>query len=207
MTTLKNIADLIMHDWSGGDRSKDSQLDERDVIKKARLYCNSVLKPVIYEKKNEGDNSAITQAIYSYELNLQEDSAQQKYLAIPDSYMALVHNKGIHRLYIKGNPYNDFVIMHQPGISGRLPHTKMKNIQFCYVEGMLVKMGPGCTAKKADKLVLQIINAAPDSIGINDNLPMMPEQLTEVLRLLKADYMPTMGIVNDQLNNQNSNIR
>lgn len=207
MTTLKNIADLIMHDLNGGDKSKDSQVDERDIIKKARIYCNAVLQPIIWGKKAEGDNSAVTQAIYPYELSLQTDSAGQKYLTIPDVYAALVYNKGIHRLYVKGNPYRDFVIMHNPGISGRMPHTKLKNIQYCYIEGMSIKMGPGCTAKKADKLILQLINAAPDAIGVTDVLPMAPEQLSEVIRLIKADYLPTAQVPNDYVNNQNTSIR
>lgn len=205
MITLKQIADLFLHDFSGGVPSKDSTLDRRDVIKKARGFLNTVLKPVVYEKLSEGDRSAITQAIYTYELSLQEDSTGQKYLAIPDSYMALVHNRGIHRIFSKGNPYNDYVIQHHPGITGNLPHTKIKGVQFAYIEGMKVMMSKGCTAKKSDKIILQIINTAPDAIGENDALPMAPEHLSEVLRLLKQDYFPTVAIPADMTNNQNPN--
>jgi hypothetical protein len=206
--TLRNIADLLLHDLSGGVPSKDSNLDRRDIIMKARAYMNAVIKPIYFEKKNEGDNSAITQAIYPYEVSLEEESGtKQKYLTIPDVYMALPHNKGIHRLHIKGNPYSDFTIQHNPGISGTLPHTKLKNIQYCYIEGMKIKMGPGCTAKKADKLILQIINIAPDALGDNDPLPLMPEQLAELNRLLKADYAPLLQVPADMANNQSPNIK
>jgi hypothetical protein len=207
MITLKNIADLFIHDFSGGLPSKDTQLDPRDVILKARGYLNKVLKSIWYEKKNEGDNSAISQAIYPYELSLETNDAGQKYVTIPDVYMALPHNKGIHRIYIKGNPFNDLVIQHNPGISSNLPHMKLKNIQYCYIEGNKIFMGKGCAATKADKFVLQIINIAPDALGDTDPIPMVPEQLDELNRLLKMDYAPFAQIPNDYANNQNTNIR
>lgn len=206
--TLRNIADLLIHDLSGGVASKDSTLDRRDIIMKARGYLNTLLKPIYFEKKNEGDNSPISQAIYSYELSLEEEAGtKQKYLTIPDVYMALPFNKGINRLYVKGNPNRDFVIQHNPGISGTLPHTKLKNIQFCYIEGMKIKMGKGCTAKKADKLILQIINIAPDALGENDPLPIIPEQLADLNKMLKSDYAPFLQIPADMANNENPNIR
>lgn len=209
MITLQQIADLFIHDFAGGIVSKDEKikLDRRDVIKKARLYLNQVLKPEFFAKMNEGDRSAISQAIYSYELTLQTDSTNQGFVTLPDWYISLPHNRGIHRLYVKGNYYDEFIIMANPGVSGRLPHTKIKGNQFCTIEGLTIKMGPGSTAKKADRLILQVINAAPDAILETDPLPAAPEHVAEVMRLLKADYTPTAQVPVDNLNNQNPNIR
>jgi hypothetical protein len=209
MLTLQKIAQVFVHDFSGGIPSKDSTLDVRDVILKARGYLNTVLKPIYFDKKNEGDNSAISQAIYEYECSLATETTGQKYIAIPDVYMALPHNKGIHRLFIKGDfsSTSDFVIQHTPGISSNLPHMKLKNIQYCYIEGMKIKMAKGCRAKKADKIMLQIINIAPDAIGDSDPLPIMPEQLAELNRMLKIDFAPFAQVPADKLNNQNTNIR
>lgn len=206
MITLNQIADLLIHDFDGGIPSKDSKLDRRDIIKKARAFLHTVLKPVEHEKLADGDKSAIAQAIYSYELSLQEDT-EGKFIAIPDFYMALRDNRGVHRLYVKGNPYNDFTIQQNPGISGSLPHASMKGVQYCWIRRMQVRISQGTTAKKADKMILEIINMAPDALGDSDALPIMGEQLAELLRLLKMDYAPFMNVQTDYLNNQNTNIR
>lgn len=207
MITLNQIADLVIHDFEGGLPSQESKLDRRDIVKKARHFLPTVLKPVLWGKISEGDRSTIPQAIYTYELSLQEDSQDRKYLAIPDLYMALHDNRGIHRLYVKGNPYADFVPMNNPGVSAMLPHSKLKGVQYYYVEGMNIIIGPGSIAKKADKMILQIINPAPDALGENDALPMLPEQLAELIRLVKMDYAPFANVQTDYLNNQNANIR
>lgn len=208
MLTLKKIATLFIHDMSGGGiASKDSVLDERDVILKLRSYLNTVMKPIFFEKKNEGDNSAITQAIYPYELSVQVDDTGKKFVTLPDTYMALPYNKGIWRAFVKGNYTRDFVLQHNPGISSNLPHMKLKDIQYCYVEGLKLKFGRDCTASKADKIIVQILNMAPDVLGENDPLPMVPEQLAEVNNMLKRDFAPFAQIPVDYANNQNTNIR
>jgi hypothetical protein len=208
MITLKNIADLIIHDLSNGVASKDSTYDARDIIMKARVFLNAVLKPVAYfDKWNSGDKSAVTQAIYSYELTVDKDAVGQMYVTIPDFYAVLPNNRGVHRIYIKGNPYADFIPQSNPGISGDLPHTKIKGLQYCYTEGRTTRFPKDCNVKKGDKVILQIINSAPDAVGENDALPATHEQISEVLRMLKADLLPVAQIPADNLNNGNTNIR
>lgn len=206
MITLQQIADLILHDFEGGLPSKESKLDRRDIILKARSFLHTVLKPVMYEKWAEGDKSALSQAIYTYELSLSED-AEGKYIAIPDFYMALPDNRGIHRIYVKGNPYVDFTPQANPGITGNLPHASLKGMQYYTVEGMKIRIRKGSAAKKGDKMMLQIINMAPDALAETASLPLMGEQLAELIRLLKQDYAPFAGVQTDYLNNQNANIK
>lgn len=206
MITLKQAAELFISDVSGGKVSKDSAVNLQEVIKKLRSYIHTVVKPVYYDKWAEGDKSAVPQCIYPYELSLQSD-AEGNYIAIPDFYMSLPDSRGIHRLYVKGNRFSDFVIQHNPGISGDLPHASMKGVQFCSIEGLKIRMNKGCTAKKADKIILQIINIAPDALADTDPIPLMPEQLAQVMRLMKQDYAAFAGIQSDYLNNNNPNIK
>lgn len=206
MITLQQLSDLFISDVSGGKVSKDTTVSRQEVVKKIRSLVHTVMKPVYYDKWAEGDKSAVPQCIYSYELSLQED-AEGKYIAIPDFYMALPDSRGIHRVYVKGNRYNDFVIQHNPGISGELAHSSMKGVQYCSIEGLKVRINKGSTAKKADKMILQIINVAPDALADTDPLPMVPEQIEMLMRLLKADFAVFAGIQTDYANNQNNNIR
>lgn len=206
MITLNQLADMLLHDFEGGIPSKESKLDRRDIILKARGFIHAVVKPLYYEKWNEGDKSAIPQCIYSYELSLLED-AEGKYISIPDFYMALPDNRGIHRVYVKGNRFSDFVIQTNPGITGDLPHSSMKGVQYCSIEGLKVRMNKGCTAKKADRMILQIINIAPEALAADAALPLMGEQLAELIKLLKMDYAPFANIQSDYLNDNNPNVK
>lgn len=206
MNTLQQIADLFISDVSGGKVSKDSTISKQEVIKKIRSFVHTVIKPVYYEKWNEGDKSAIPQCIYTYELSLQED-AYGKYIAIPDFFMALPDNRGVHRVFVKGNSYDDFVIQNNPGITGNLPHSSMKGVQYATIEGLKVRMGKGSMASKANKIMLQIINVAPDALLETDPLPLMGEQVAELMKLLKMDYAVFAGITTDYLNNANTNSR
>lgn len=207
MITLTQLADIFISDFSGGDQSKDSQLDKREVILKIRSYLNPILKLEYYGKMNEGDKSAITSAIASYEVNLSEDDAGQKYIDIPDFYMTLPHNKGLHRIHIKGNAFRDFIPVSNPGVSGELPHMKIKGLQYFYVEGKKAMMLNGCIASKADKIVLQLIVPAPDSLGDTDPLPLLKEHMGDVMARLKQDFAPMAMIPNDYANNQNKDIK
>jgi hypothetical protein len=210
MITLNQVADTFIHDYAGGIMSKDDKikLDRRDIILKVRSYLVPILKTEIFGKWNEGDRSAIASVIASYELSLLTEDTGQKYLSIPDFYMTLPRNMGVHRMYVKGNPLGiDFIFMANPGITGRLPHTKMKNTQYVYIEGRKLYLGAGDIAKKGDKLVLQLIVPAPDTIAAGDPLPILGEHVDQIMTMLKRDYSPVAAIPPDLLNNQNPSIR
>lgn len=205
--TLNQIGDLILHDLDGGLSPRDSKYDRRDIVLKARQVFAPLIKTLIFEKKAEGDTSAVTNAIYGYELSLQENSAGQKYVSIPTNYMALAHNKGVHRVYAKGNPYLDYVPQSNPGVTSSLPHMQIPNVQYYTIEGLNVIFGKGCKAKKADKIIVQIINPLPDTIDANAALPLPPEIIDEAINRLKQFYLSTISVPADMANNQNPNIK
>ena len=210
MITLNQIADLMIHDLSGGIMSKDEaiKLDRRDIAMKVRSYLVPLLKGEYFSHLNEGSRSANTSIIATYELNLQTESGTgQKYLTIPEFYMSLPHNKGIHRIFVKGGHFNDITIMKNPGISGALPHTKIKGEVFMYVEGMKIKAGPGFNMSSANKFILQLLVPAPDTLADTDPLPILAEHVDDILTMLKKDYAPLAQVPVDTLNNQNPNIR
>jgi len=207
MISVDQAAQIFIDDFSGGDPSKDSQLDKREIALKIRSLFYSIVKMETFNKKNEGDNSAVTNAIVTYEVTLQQDDTGQKYVNMPDVPATLAYNKGFHRMYAKGNPYEDFIPQMNPGMSSTLPHMKIKGLQYYYVEGMKAKFSKGCTAKKADTIVMQLIVPSPDSIADDQPLPLLKEYMPDILTKLKADYAPLAAIPNDYVNNQNTNIR
>lgn len=194
MITLRKLAFQIMDDLSGGGRTTDSKLDEREVILKIRQALNEVMSLKYFEKYNEGDRSAISMYISTYKLTLLNDNdLNRAYITLPEFNASLPYNRGLHRMWIKSDPeQKDIVLSHQPGIGGRLRAGNVSGVIYAYQEGFSVilrnvSVEPG---EEPETVVTQLIIAGPDSIGINDPLPIVPEQQSEVLKRIMAFYRP-----------------
>jgi hypothetical protein len=206
MITLRTIAWQFLDDISGGGVTKDTRFDEREIILKIRQLLNEVLMLSVFQKAQEGDRSAITTYISRYELLVVVDK-EKAYVTIPEFFTGQAYNRGIHRIFLKRDPYKDFIISHNPGVSKNLGAGNVYGENYVFIEGYTMifrnlKLPKSPTA--LDKtVVLQLIIAAPDSIGINDILPVLPEHQTEILKRLKAQYIPTPQ---DPTNNNNKDI-
>lgn len=208
MITLKQIASQFIDRMSGGDRKASSELTYPDVIFKIRSILNELLAVSYFPKYQEGDRSAITQCIASYELTLTND-ADCAFVTLPDFYLALPYNRGIHRVYqrakkAKGNPTGtEFTLSHNPSIGLKSRTARYAGINICWVEGLKVKFynlyaeAPGSSPNVpgTNVVILQIIVAAPDSIGETDPLPIMPEMIPKVYdRLAQMEMNPPLRV-------------
>lgn len=210
MFTLKKIAALHLEQLQSGDAPKDSQLSYQIVIPRIRHILNDFIKPLMLEKYSDDDRSAITNFIVTYEFTVQND-ALGAYVNLTENYISLPHGKGIHRAFqripVQSQPgaFTEFELTptHFPQINrntraGRYPaHRKY------YMEGLKMRLQntyaePGQT----NKVFVQQIVGAPDSFGENDNLPLSPEMVSQVLqKLLTFTYVAPQ----DKLNNQSPN--
>jgi hypothetical protein len=198
MITLSQIAEQYIRDVSGGDQSKDSQVDRREVIVKIRQLMNQLLMGSYFQKWNEGDRSATTMYIASYELTINKSEDERYYVDLPEFYVSLPYNRGIHRVFRKGSPENGFTPQHNYSVSDRVNASRVNSIDYYYVEGLRVFLRGKHTVQKDGKIVAQLIVAAPDSVGENDPLPIIPEHQSVILQALKQGYLPTKQ---DRLNN------
>lgn len=193
MITLRKMAYQIMDDLSGGGRTTDSKLDEREVILKIRQTLNEVMALKYFEKYNDGDRSPISMYISTYKLTLQNDNdLNRAYITLPEFNATLPYNRGLHRMWLKSDPdQKGIVLSHHPSIGGRLRAGNVPGVIYAYQEGFTVvlrnvSVEPG----SPETVVTQIIIAGPDSIGINDPLPIVPEQQSEVIKRIMAFYRP-----------------
>jgi hypothetical protein len=196
MTTLKSFAYQFIDDFSGGGKTTDSKLDPRDVILKTRQLLNEVMNLKFFEKYNEGDRSAISMYISTYTLTLEHDSERNiAFVTIPEVHHSLPYNRGVHRAWLKKDSdegeFNDIVLSQHPGIGAKLRAGQVAGIRYAYMEGLkLVLRQTYVDADDPQEVFVQLIIAAPDSIGESDPLPCTPEQLSEVMRRLRAFYVP-----------------
>jgi hypothetical protein len=196
MTTLRILANQFIDDISGQSKTADSRWDEREVVLKIRQLLNEVMILAYFGKYQEGDRSAITQYISTYKLPLQNDSdLNRAFVTLPEGYAALPYNRGIHRVFFKRDDenYKDVVISHNPSIGQNTKAGRVPDVVYGYLEGFNVFFRNLSVEPDDDPLtvVAQLIIAAPDTIGLNDPLPVVPEQVSEVMKRLMASYRPT----------------
>lgn len=206
MITLRKLAYQYLDTVSGGGMTNDSRIDERDVIIKIRQLMQEVLALNYFGKYQEGDRSAVSTYIASYQLTPEIDKElKQTKVAIPEFYMSLPYNRGIHRAFFIDKPYKDFILQHSPGVSSNLPAGKVHGEVYAFVEGfkMVIRNVNQEPGSQLPKVVIQLIIPAPDSIGPEDMLPIIPEQQAEILRRLRAEWQP---IPQDLVNNGNKDM-
>lgn len=190
MITLKQLAALYIEQRIGGDRSTDDEISYQDIIKRLRGVANRVLKVSYLEKLQDGDRSNIAMCIASYELTVQNDS-DCAFVILPEFFINLAHNKGIDRIFQrkrkkKGNPSEtEFSLVHQPATALKTRTARYPGINICWQEGFKLKFynmyaEPG----QPNKIIVNLVVAAPDSIGENDPLPITAEMQDLILKAM-----------------------
>lgn len=203
MITLRQIAAQHMDRFSGGDVKTSSELSYQEIIFQIRQIANQVLKVQYYEKWKEGDRSATTQCIATYELTLQNDTVDGlAYVTLPEFYISLPYNRGVHRIFQRalkqgGEPTEkEFTLMHTPSTSLKTRTARYPGMNYCWIEGYKVKFyNIFAEPDKTNKLVTQVIVAAPDTVLENDALPIMPEIVPLILdRLAQMELNPALKV-------------
>lgn len=190
MVTLKQLAALYLEQRLGGDRSTDSELSYQDAVFRGRIACNHVLKISYIEKLADDDRSNIATCIVPYELTVQNDT-DCAYVNLPEFFLNLAHNRGIDRVFQrktkkKGNPTNtEFSLVHQPATNLKSRTARYPGINICWQEGFKLKFynmyaEPG----QANKIIVNLVVAAPDTIGENDALPITADMVDLVLKAM-----------------------
>lgn len=203
MITLRQIAVTHIDRFSGGDRKTGSELSIQDIVLKARGICNELLKTEYIGKMTEGDRSAITNCIATYQLTLLNDG-QSAYVILPDFYLSLPYNRGVHRIFqyakkAKGEPTEtDFTLAHFPAVNLKTRTARKPGLNMCWIEGYKLKFYKVyAEPDKTNTINVQLIVAAPDSIGEDDPLPIPPELVIRVYdRLAQMELNPGLEMRN-----------
>lgn len=187
--TLKGEAELILRDISGNSITSDRAIDIREIQDKIRATMNELLNLEIFEKKQEGDRTAVTHYIATYPLTVQINEDDEPYFIIPDLYINLPNNEDIHNLYKKGKPRDGFIIDNNPSVGSEIFAGSMLGRKGFYVEGFTGKFMDEECVKKDDKLTIQLIIAVPNNLKETDRLPLIPEQIAQMRRIVKQDIL------------------
>lgn len=182
MITLRKLAREIIELESGGSPSIDSNLSEAYVIQYVRQMTNAVLMPKVFERLQQDDRSGLQLMLASYEVTVQGDG-DSKYIDLPEFYINLPFNKGLHQIAPVDDPTNAFIPRLNPAVSRNLPCADLDPGQYSYwSKGKKVFFDNDI---EFNKVLVDLLVASPDSVGIDDSLPIYPEQQIEVIQRVR----------------------
>lgn len=209
--TLATIAERVIRRLSGGDIPSDSPYKVEFVIADVRDALRADLKLELLERRagKEDDRTPITQYIATYEdvAILEEKSTYRTFIPIPSNYVSMKHNKGIHWVASMKTPEIRMIPVANPSVSRNLPHFNLERQNFgYYVEGMKIYWTRNILKDKHTKALLKLIVPAPDTWGINDPLPLLPENVARIIDGVVARNL-NPKVPQERLNDGNPNYR
>jgi hypothetical protein len=212
MTTLTEEAELIIRRLSGGDIPDDSPYDMDYVIREYRDAMREDLKLELLGRRQgpDDDKSPVSQFIATYTVQFAEETVSRRvYVNIPEDFMSLKHNKGIHDLVPIHPEFSHLQISmvrtDNPNVSAHLPIGDAKGIQFYYIEGMKIFTVRNVMKDKIKSAFLKLIIPAPNSIGNNDPLPVLAENVVRIRDIVIQRI--TNRFPQDRISDNNPNIR
>ncbi len=211
--TLGTIAERVIRRLSGGDIPSDSPYKMEFVVEDVRDALAEDLKLEMLQRRGQGgvedDRTPVTQAIATY-LNVvvkEDPITKQVYADLPSNYMSLKHNKGIHWVADMRTPLVQMIPVANAGVTVNLPHADMERQSYgFYVEGLKLLWIRNILRDKVTKVMVKLIVASADTLGIDEPLPVLPENVARIIdRVIGMQMNPRLP--QDRLNDNNPNIR
>jgi len=180
MITPRKLARQIIELEVGGNQSPDSNLSEPYVIQYVREMANTLLAPKIFAGLSQDDRADLHLMVATYTVTVQ-GTGSTKYIDIPEFYQFHpAYNKGLVAIAPVDDPTNHFIPRHTPAVSRNLPCADLEPGQFSYwTKGLKAFFDNDL---EFGKVLLDLLVAAPDSIGPDDNLPIFPDMQTEIIK-------------------------
>lgn len=216
MTTLREEVELIMRRLSGGDVPDDSPYD-RDFV--AREYRDAMREDCKMEMKTRrhgdgDDKSPIGQFIATYKVPVATDTESSRaYVGIPDNFLSLKYNKGIHDLLAvdpkSKHLLNSFLPVENPQVSSHLmvgDPEMMEGFNTYYLEGLKLYFTRNIRRDKIEYCFLKLLVPGADKYGLDDALPVLPENAARC-RDIVCERMLRPGRPQDRIADANPNLR
>lgn len=192
MITLRQIAGQVHRILNGGQANTDSEYDDRYTVLLIRSAINNILaiQQIMTKRQIADDRSLEKMYIATYpSISVQNDSTTERsYAELPDFYISLPYNRGLVQVSAMDKPLEPMIQIPYPSVSNTLPCGQLQGRKGYYVEGLRIYWDELINKKAVQKVLVKLLVAAPDSIGINDPLPITPEQITRVREMVIAEY-------------------
>lgn len=217
MTTLRELSERTIRDLSGGDIPSDSPYDMDYVIQTWRDVMNADLKMESLNRRHgpSDDKSAVVQFIAKYTVPVEKDlvgTEMRVYAKLPDYFHSVKYNRGIYSVSEVKKSLRPMIKVQHAHVTDRLSHKHEieGDTYFYYVEGMNVYWMRDILKDRITHVLIKLIIAAPSIYGPDDVLPLLPENIFDMMIKVKmqiqnkfpqdriADANPNLRAVNEQ---------
>lgn len=207
MISILKLSQQVIRKVSGGNQSKDSQLDRREVMLKVRQIMNEEGKKSFFENYNMGEPGVEGQYVARYNNIdvLKDDTTNEEYSDIPSTYIALPNGRGIREVVPVKSGCNPLVIRKHgaKGIYAMLPTANLEGELGCWPEGNKLIYDKSLLAKGIKKVTIKLAVAAPDSVAEDDDLPIDEGAANTIVDRAVQFFIQQMP--QDRTNNNNPN--
>lgn len=202
MITLNQLATEVIRGLVGGNKSTDSKIERREVILRLRQKSNELLKfEQVQKYALTGQKDLMQMGIATYECLVYEEGK----VTLPEFYQKIV------AVYPCGGKICDTLIqMNDPYVSSCLAEQVLcgtecdpdSKVGFYYVEqfSLIIKPAP----KDGSKWTVKLFVMAPDSVDVDDPLPIMPEIQSNLINMVIQDMQPQVQTLEDVSADQNN---
>lgn len=191
MITLRQIAAKIHRVLNGGQANTDSEYDDRYTISLVRPAMNEVLAIQWVNRRSSDDDRTLEKmniATYHSIIVKNDDATGRSYADLPDFYASLPYNRGVHQVSAMDKPLEPMIQRLNPSVTRTLPCGRLQGRKGYYVEGLRIYFDKLINKKAVVKVLIKLIVAAPNSLGIDDPLPIIPEQERRIRLMVIEEY-------------------
>lgn len=209
--TIQIIAERAIRRLSGGDIPNDSPYDIDFIKADVRDAMREDLKLELLQSRDQRDNNrgAVTLYLATYApiKVLFDAMTNRAYITLPESgYMNLKYNKGIHAVSNVKTPLKRMIPIANPGVTSNLPHADLERSNFgYYAQGSKIFWMRNIIAENIANVMVVLVIPAPESIGDNEALPLLPENVARILDLVVKRNMPM--VPQDRIDDNDPNLR
>lgn len=209
--TIQILAERVIRRLSGGDIPNDSPYDIDFIKADVRDAMREDLKLEILTSRDQRDNNrgAVTSYLATYPpiKVLFDNVTSRAYITLPEAgYMNLKYNKGIHAVSNVKTPLKRMIPIANPGVTSNLPHADLERNNFgYYAQGNKIFWMRNILAEQITDVLVILVIPAPESIGDNDILPLLPENISRIIDMVVKRNMPT--VPQDRIDDNDPNLR
>ncbi len=192
MTTLKQLAELIMRRIAGGDIPQDFPWDEREIIIASGQVRDNFFYQDLFQNMKDGEKGVSPELLTVY-LNqeVQEDEELDLlFTELPAKYISLPHDKGVWHVSMMKNQTDVFYRRPQGGnsIYGKLDGSDLAGkIGFWVGGGRIYYIGLPANLKNKKKILIKLISKTQD-IDPDAELPVGSNFETQIVEAVYAQY-------------------
>ncbi len=200
-TTLRKLSSQIIEVLSGGDQSKDSQLDDRMMYEHIRQAMAQLLKLEILDLRAQGDRTIpqLHVATYLVASVIEDTDSLEASISMPDIPITLPWNKGVVRIFPRAKPHERLIRVLHYNSSRGLPAGGLECQMGYFLKGNKAVLVNFDDKDKFPKgAIVELLVPFPGTQDVDTTLPITPEHEDQVKEIVAAKYRPR--IPQDKIN-------